>query len=507
MRRLTLTLTVVVVSCGSNPSSNPSAYCSELAARLCDQQISCGKLASSHRRDCIESLHSNFCGVRTNEANRGLFKLNEKLTKTCLADLKTSGCTREGTYLDGVCFAAIEPAVATGGKCETDSHCRDTADRCIGIGCDRTCQAAGASGQPCRPGAAGVGSCNAGLTCDADGKCSPGGLTGSDCSTALPCNGDNFCDNTTDKCIALPPIGQACRFGFPQCVEAAYCAGLSCAARLTVGSQCQATGQCVVGTSCRAGTCTAQAVEGAACQSTADCATGLACDVVTLVCSRPKRAFFEEACTSTSVCYGGLQCRNLKPSKGGVAGSAGTCGVAAAGDSCFTSAVCSPTAFCQLPATVGDPGVCTTNSSGATCTSDDDCPESESCHRMDLKCVSRVSIGGSCALASCGENSSCVRRGAASVCVELADLNATCSNDMVRQIPCRSPLICARSTCISAGRKGEACLGSGTTASCFAGSCLDGICTDQRPDGATCRQDSDCLNAACERGICVQQCR
>jgi hypothetical protein len=508
MRRFSMLLwSAVMLSCGSSPSSSPLAYCAELAARFCDQQIACSKIAASHRKDCVESLRTNLCGVRSNESNRALVKLNEKLTTKCLADIKSTGCTRDASYLGNACFAAVEPAAATGSKCETDSHCRSLSDRCIGVGCDRTCQTAGAAGQPCRPGAAGVGTCNSGLTCDADGKCSQGGVTGVDCSTALPCNGDNFCDMAADKCVALPPVGQPCRFGFPQCAEAGYCGGASCTARVGSGGTCTSSNQCVVGLSCRTGTCQPQAAEGAGCMQTSDCVAGLACDAVTLTCSKAKRAFFEEACTSTSTCYGGLSCRNVKPARNGTAGTAGVCGIGVAGDSCFSSSGCPPATFCQLPATLGDPGVCTSSSSAATCMADDDCPESEACHRTDRKCATRISIGGNCAQVACGENSTCTRRGAALICVELADLNGTCSNDMVQAIGCRQPLICARSTCISAGRKGEACLGSATMGSCFAGSCLDGICQDQRPDGATCKADSDCVSAACERGICVQQCR
>ena len=507
MRRLFVPLAALAMSCGSNPSASALAFCSELATRFCDQQISCSKIASSHRNECIQTLRVNACGVRPMESARGLFKLNEKLVTKCLADLKSTGCTREGGYLGNACFGAVEPAAATGGKCDTDQHCRDPNDRCIGVGCDRTCQAAGASGQPCRPAGAGVGSCNAGLTCDANGQCSRGGATGADCSGAIPCDPDNFCDAATDKCLALPPVGQPCRFGFPQCVEAAYCGAATCTARLAAGGVCLSSNQCVVGTNCRGGTCQALVAEGGACAASSECVTGTSCDTVSLTCQKPKRSFFEEACSSTSPCYGGLTCRNVKPARGGTAGTAGTCGLGVVGDSCFGGSGCPPGAFCQPAAVTTDPGTCTVSTTGTTCSADDDCTEGEACHQSDRKCAARASVGSSCAQVACVANASCVRRGAANVCVELADFNATCSSDMVQALPCRSPLICARNVCVSAGRKGEACLGTGTAGSCFAGSCLDGICTDQRPDGATCRQDTDCVSGACERSICIQECR
>lgn len=506
MRCLTLLFAVVAMSCGSNPSANASAYCAELSARFCDQAISCNQFAASHRAECVDSLRLNLCGVRANESSRGLVKLNEKLTARCLADFKSTGCTREGSALGSACFASVEPAVASGGKCETDSHCRDLNQRCIGVGCDRTCQNAGASGEACRPTGAGTGSCNPGLTCDADGKCSRGGATGADCSTAIPCNPDNTCDNVSDKCVALPGTGQACRLGFPQCAEAAFCSGLSCAARLSAGAMCFGSNQCLVGTSCRAGTCQALAAEGATCAVSSDCVAGTLCDNVALTCQKLKRAFFEEACSSTSPCQFGLACRNVKPARMGTAGSTGVCGVPVAGDSCFSSAVCLPGTVCQLPATPGEPGTCTASATAQTCGQDRDCPEAEACHASDRKCGSRSGIGGSCAQLACIPTAQCVQRGAARICVELADLSATCSNDMVQAIPCRSPLLCARTTCISAGRKGEACLG-GPTGSCFAGACNDGVCGDLRPDGATCKQDTDCGSSACERGICIQACR
>ena len=187
------------------------------------------------------------------------------------------------------------------------------------------------------------------------------------------------------------------------------------------------------------------------------------------------------------------------PARGGTAGTPGVCGIGISGDTCFSSQGCPPGNFCQLPATVGEQGTCTASSGGAMCAADDDCAESDACHLMDRKCVTRAALGSSCAQVSCVENASCVRRGAAQICVELADTGGVCSNDMVQAIPCRGPLICARSICISSGRKGEACLGSATMGSCFAGACIEGVCGDQRPDVATCKQDSDCDNSTCAR--------
>ncbi len=304
MRHISLLLAGLAVSCGSNPSANSGAYCAEIAARYCDQQISCNRFAASHRKDCIESLRLNSCGVRANESSRGLFKLNEKLTTKCLADLKSSGCTRDGIHLLLSCLAAIEPAGASGSTCEVDAHCRDLNQRCIGVGCERSCKDAGAADQPCRPSAttAGAGTCNAGLTCDANGICSKGGKSAAACSGALPCDGDNFCDNTTVKCVALPATGQACRLAFPQCAEAAYCAGLNCVERLAVGGVCLTSNQCVVGTRCLAGTCQAFVAEKGACMTASDCAAGLTCDNVTLTCLKATRVFFEEACSSSRVC-------------------------------------------------------------------------------------------------------------------------------------------------------------------------------------------------------------
>lgn len=509
MRQSLIPLLFVAAACSSaNPNSDSAAYCMELATRFCDQQISCNQVASSHRKDCVENLRINFCGVRANEAQRSLFKMNEKLTTQCLKDLKSTGCTREGGGLTGACFSAIEPAVASGGKCETDSHCRDINQRCIGTGCDRTCQSAGADGQPCRPaGTPGNGTCNAGLTCDATGKCSKGGATGAECSTTLPCDPNNFCDAATDKCVALPGNGAMCRVGFPQCDEATFCNLTTCTPRLAAGTACLVSGQCVVGTTCRAGTCQAQVAEGGTCAASSDCVTGTSCDNVSLTCEKPKRVFFEEACSSTSICSGSLACRNVKPGVGGAKGTAGTCGIPAVGDNCTATAACPPYAFCQPAANPNDPGTCTATASGREmCTSDRECVEGESCHVQDRKCVSRVGVGGNCQFASCVANANCVRRGAAQICVEPADLGATCSSDMVEQTPCRSPLLCARTTCISVGRKGEACSG-GAMGSCVQGACLDGICVDARPDGATCRLDSDCQSVACERGICVPTCK
>ena len=506
MRVLTVLLATVAMSCSSpSPNSSPLAFCAELAARACDQQISCSKIAASHRSECVETIRVNLCGVRANESNRALFKLNEKLTTKCLADLKSKGCTREGTVLGNACYAAIEPAVAVNARCETDQHCRDINQRCIGLGCERTCQTVGLEGQPCIPGAtAGTGSCLGGLLCDATAQCSKGGTTGAECLGAtLPCNADNFCDTVSDKCVALPTTGQPCRFGFPQCAEASYCAALNCADRLQAGAVCVSSNQCVIGTSCRAGTCQAQAAEGAACVVSSDCATSLSCDNVSLTCQRLKRAFFEEACSSSSVCYGGLACRNLKPARSGAAGTAGVCGISVAGDSCFSSTGCAPGTFCNLPVPpTGEPGTCNGSATGTTCSADDDCVEGEACHIIDRKCATRASVGANCAQVACVANASCIRQ----LCTELPDLNGVCSNDMVKLIPCRSPLICARTSCISAGRRGEACLGSATAGTCFAGACIEGVCGDQRPDGATCRLDTDCRSATCERGICVQQC-
>jgi hypothetical protein len=501
MRLSALLFAVLAVSCG-NPSSNPLDFATEIAGRYCDQQISCNLVAKSHRGDCVQSLR-NVLGVRSNEADRGLLKLNSPLANKCLSEFKTTGCTRDGLTLGGACLAAIEPAAAAGGKCENDSHCRDPQTACIGSGCERTCQAAGAAGQACRPGLNGAGTCNAGLICDASGKCSRGGATGADCSST-PCDPDNFCDQATRMCAALPTAGSTCRPAVPQCAESAICLLNVCTAKTAAGGACITTAQCTAGTSCRAGTCQALVAEGGTCAVTADCATGLACDSVSLICQRAKRAFFEESCSSTAICAGNLACRNLKLGRAGAAGTPGTCGLAAVGDSCFSAASCPPGSFCEPNMTAGEPGSCKASSSGAMCTVDSECLESEACHTLDHKCVARVTTGGNCSNAACVSNATCVRRGGTRVCVEPADLGKTCNADMVEISPCRSPLLCARTTCISAGRKGEPCL-NGTT--CTYGACRDGICDDPRPDGATCKSDPDCRTGACEAGICVQVCR
>ncbi len=75
---------------------------------------------------------------------------------------------------------------------------------------------------------------------------------------------------------------------------------------------------------------------------------------------------------------------------------------------------------------------------------------------------------------------------------------------MVQTTPCQLPLLCARTECVSAGRRGEACLGTST---CFYGSCREGLCGDPRPEGATCTTDPDCSTGACDKGLCVAVCK
>lgn len=86
------------------------------------------------------------------------------------------------------------------------------------------------------------------------------------------------CDSTTNKCVAISKIGEACAgFGSNLCTKDAYCDSTTkqCAARKPVGSACTSfsSEQCADGTYCDSAskTCKASLAVGAACTSSSEC--------------------------------------------------------------------------------------------------------------------------------------------------------------------------------------------------------------------------------------------
>lgn len=85
------------------------------------------------------------------------------------------------------------------------------------------------------------------------------------------------CDSTTDKCVAIAKVGEACEgFGSNLCTDDAFCdtTQKKCVARKPVGEMCTSD-QCVDGAYCHTTTrlCTASLAVGAACKSSTECVT------------------------------------------------------------------------------------------------------------------------------------------------------------------------------------------------------------------------------------------
>jgi hypothetical protein len=344
-------------------------------------------------------------------------------------------CTDTGTLADGtscgtnlVCGGGVCNACTQGAACTSTNACAATATYECSSGfpvcTDRTFVAAGTScgsGLVCSP--AGVcTACTQGATCTSTNPCAAtatiecsSGLpvctdrtfaaAGTSCGTNQVCSAAGVCEACTQGAACTPATPNPCATsstvecssGVPVCTDRTFAAaGTSCGTNMV----CSAAGVC--------GSCT----QGAACTSanpcaataTDECSSGLPVCTDRTFAAAGTGCGTNLVCSPTGVCTActqGATCTSTNPC---AATATDECSsglpvctdrtFAAAGTSCGTNLVCSPT------------GVCTACTQGATCTSANPCAASATyeCSSGLPACTDRTYLADG---TSCGTGSTC----------------------------------------------------------------------------------------------------
>lgn len=165
-----------------------------------------------------------------------------KKGQACSPDPFTDASTQCAAGL--VCFndggdsGTCEPKVAIGGACLNSTHCGGWDVHCVGPAGKGTCQLLSAKGGPCQPADLALGEwngCLAPWTCSG-GVCIDVPTLGQKCADDLlnACADELMCDLISNKCIAIPGLGEKCyglcKTGF-ECDETKkppVCAALVC---------------------------------------------------------------------------------------------------------------------------------------------------------------------------------------------------------------------------------------------------------------------------------------
>jgi hypothetical protein len=206
-------------------------------------------------RTCVDALKAQSCETlasvykKVETACTGVFKGSVVEGEACLvreecagdAECDLSMCMGDGVCCMGVC-AKRPVLVGVGGDCSMapcveTAYCEKIDDE---MGMSATCKARVKNGQPCNSADA----CEEGLRCDlgGDGNCYVLSKEGQPCNPNLQ-NGaclrvDNWCHTTDKTCSKLPGPGDLCTDKM-QCVNHAYCDGVTCQVQALEGQDCK----------------------------------------------------------------------------------------------------------------------------------------------------------------------------------------------------------------------------------------------------------------------------
>ncbi len=505
------------------------AWCEAATAAWCDSAIRCQTVASAGKDVCRAHASALLCEQLLAAVDAGARTFDLSAAQACLAQVETAECESGDPLAYGPCTRLSLPAAAPGERCTGDSDCVDSLTACGGPDCQRSCQDAGALGQPCPRS----GLCPGGLRCDltAHSCAAPHALNDS-CDPALPnqCAAGTTCDATYVICVALPGPSQPCRFSAPRCAPGGWCdssagacapafgedagcndssmcqAGLfcdpadyKCRPQVGLGAGCSAD-DCQPNLRCTDGVCSVPRIQGQPCQRDADCAVDLFCDGVLRTC---QRRVFEQpiasACTDTRLCAGGLFCKGVVWATDAGVGSSGVCGIPNLGDPCTGApGECPLHARCD-----GDAGQCTAAALGDGCTRDEACAASDYC-APDSTCAPRLDLGFDCPAHGCTSPFRCVPSlDGGTQCALPGALSDKCTGGA----SCQFPYACSTANyrCTAAGLVGQLCL-SGPE--CLEGLCsVGGACNGARgAEGLACRAGFECASTVCQGGRCSAIC-
>lgn len=408
---------------------------------------------------------------------------------------------------DNVCT----PRVATGGECNSTRECVETA-WCNGGVCEARVSS---------------GTCFSSGQCVATQYCSGGtcvarpGLNG-DCSTA-PCSEDLYCSQTDGLCATGLSLDSTC-YRNEMCATGGYCtfdpnAGNTCLASRTValGDQCygndeNASVSCGAGAYCDTAafieTCQPLRANGSPCGTPGhtSCSSGY-CNAGTC----EAKAALDGLCSSlypAEACVAGTYCDWVTLDAGVTYDYRCT----ARGD---VSAACTGTGLepeC-LETLHCSGGLCTARgTAGASCDpfyGDEQCVDSAWCNTSTYLCESRIVEGGTCPSLlldqACVPGTHCTLP---EICQPTQPAGALCDNPS----QCDYGLACVvDGVCRPQLAAGAACDPSET------GQCIEFHRCDNDaatcmpleyglPNGAACRDGTQCESGACDAGLCVAYC-
>jgi hypothetical protein len=259
MRNLMVVCGVVMCGCAGGGTLD------DVYGAICEWAAKCQGGTADDVARCKASVEQARAG------QPGYYSLDEALAsgRVRYDESKTAGCTRTirdasctAIPLDESCDGIVVGLVEPGGKCRADQECAggdcaNAAGMSLPQGCEGTCPAFTARGQPC-------------------------GGTG-----MAPCGPDDFCETMTRVCEARRAAGQPCTTS-TACQENLTCVGAgqttpgTCSGPSGPDQPCTSSSRCVAGYYCDIATggsrtCKARQGAGAACTAAVACADGLTC--------------------------------------------------------------------------------------------------------------------------------------------------------------------------------------------------------------------------------------
>jgi hypothetical protein len=279
MARTLLAILFLTVACSSssNSSGTVAAGKDDFIAKLCDLYMPCcakaGKPADGAQ---CRAFYGAFAGTNYDAAsgNACLSEVKAQSSSPTFCETGTSSSTSPSC---SKVFSSAAGVKKPGEECTQDSDCAASSEGSVDC---RSLFKDGATIKKCQVqivGKAGDTPCLGTV----DGNITSYNSSGD--TDVLPrgylCNVKDGvrCDSTTDKCVAIPKIGEACTSGTAACTDDAYCDSTTkkCVARKPSGSMCSSftTNECADGLYCNSTTkvCTTAIADGAACKSSSEC--------------------------------------------------------------------------------------------------------------------------------------------------------------------------------------------------------------------------------------------
>jgi hypothetical protein len=185
-----------------------------------------------------------------------------------------SGCgSVDPKTFNDTCRHIFAGTVAPGAACSDSSECKDPEGG--NAYCDTVCKLDvplatrhGTAGEACST------TCSieeGGSNCNSVGVPAPGQIP-SAAPAACYTNDGLKCDGISQKCVALPKLGESCTF---DCAAGSYCSSGKCAAQVDIGSCANYSTACSSKSYCNFDTheCAPRKQDGDACQSGGECQT------------------------------------------------------------------------------------------------------------------------------------------------------------------------------------------------------------------------------------------